>query len=346
LTSCLLNSLPLYTKKREDYAIDLEQFHDLIRQMDDHKSMLEKKVKEKKAELAKTNDQLEKCSNEVDELKRTIATQKLSVDDVQKIESEIKGIHEALDRTAAVKEQRRKNVTAHEEELIKFCYTVDSVVTSFNTKLIDLLEVPELVSILKNKKLSFNRDNLLLDDQREILGADIQQQVQPLILRYQDDYVERLSKGKEQYQDEMDEMEATIERNKVVLEELSVLRDKKIKMEQTLSSEVEIASATLAVRQRELDTIERKVTSLRDPVALEEQLATYDRQCAELESLRIDQQEENIAKKKSVVEEINTACTAMKDYEDKLQETMKTAANHWNSKRETLHSLKITSSIE
>ena len=43
-------SLPTLAQKREDYATDLEQFHDLNRQMDEHKGALENKVKERVAE--------------------------------------------------------------------------------------------------------------------------------------------------------------------------------------------------------------------------------------------------------------------------------------------------------
>ena len=49
-----LFSLEEYTKKRDGYATDLEQFHDLIQQMDEHVSALKQKKKDRAHELEET----------------------------------------------------------------------------------------------------------------------------------------------------------------------------------------------------------------------------------------------------------------------------------------------------
>jgi len=61
--------------------------------------------------------------------------------------------------------------------------------------------------------------------------------------------------------------------------------------------------------------LETKVASLLHPVALEEQMAMFERQCAELEAMRQQYEEENIARKKAVCDEINQTCSAMEDYD-------------------------------
>jgi kinetochore protein NDC80 len=338
--------LPSYMKKREDYAIDLEQFHDLIRQMNEHKTTLEKKVKEKNTELKKTNEQLLKMSQHVDELRKSVATQELSVDDLHKIESEIKGLNEALERTLALKEQRSKKLSFHEEELIKFTLDVDSVVTSYNTKLADLLHFPDMKSQLSNSKLQFNRDNLLLPDQRQIVGIDIQKEAHSLIVLCQDEYVGKHARAKENYHDELDNAEHVEERNKLSVEKLSIVTDKKIKCEQTLESERDSFSGSVTVRQRELDSMERKISSLRDPIALEEQMAAYERQCAELESLRIEHQEENIAKKKAVTAEIYAACKAMNEHDEKFKQAVTQADEYWMVKRDEVRAITMKCDVE
>lgn len=339
LTLC--GSLPSYMKKREDYAADLVQFHDLIRQMNEHKAALEKKVNEKNVELKRTNDQLDRMTRHVEDLKTAIAKQELSVTDVHKIESELKGLNEVIDRNQAVKEQRNKNLSLHQEELAKYCFNLDAVVTEYNTKLSELLDLPDMNSQLGAMKIRFNNEKLLLADQKQIVGVDIQNQVHSLVNRCQDEYSAKHSRAKECHHDELDKMEEVRELSKVGNEKLSIVMDKKIKCEQTLENERESFTASLSVRQRELDTMERKVNALRDSIALEEQMASYERQCAELEALRIDHSEENIAKKKAVVTEIYAACKAMNEHDEKFEDAVVQVNEYWRKIFAEVRSIKV-----
>ena len=86
--------------------------------------------------------------------------------------------------------------------------------------------------------------------------------------------------------------------------------------EDTLEGEREAQDAKLAVRQREAESMEARVAFLRDPVALEEQVAQFERQYAELEALRMKYEEDNVSRKRAVCEEIEKACLQMKRYDD------------------------------
>jgi plasmid stabilization system protein ParE len=83
-----------------------------------------------------------------------------------------------------------------------------------------------------------------------------------------------------------------------------------------MEREREQQEAALAVRLREVDAIESKIESLRDPAALEEQIARYQRQCTQLEALQMKHQEENVSQKKAVQDEINAALRAITEHND------------------------------
>ena len=91
-----------------------------------------------------------------------------------------------------------------------------------------------------------------------------------------------------------------------------------------MEAEREAQDAKLGVRTRELESIETKVASLRDPVALEEQMAQFEQQCAELEALRQQHEEDNVARKVAVCEEVDRAISAIQEYDkfctDKISE--------------------------
>ena len=96
-----------------------------------------------------------------------------------------------------------------------------------------------------------------------------------------------------------------------------------------MESERKTQEAKLAVRKREVQAIESSVVSINDPVALEEQLARYERQCAEMEALRLKQQEENLAKKKAVENVIEAACQAIMELETFCKAKTAEAHDYW-----------------
>ena len=77
-------------KKRDSYATDLEQFHDLIDQMDQHVAKLKQKKSDQSAELEETNKKLATVASKIEKLEVTIKEQEFSVEDVQKMETERK----------------------------------------------------------------------------------------------------------------------------------------------------------------------------------------------------------------------------------------------------------------
>ena len=85
----------------------------------------------------------------------------------------------------------------------------------------------------------------------------------------------------------------------------------------------------IGIRQREIALLEEKIASLRDPVALEEQMASYERQCSQLEALRLEHSETNVKLRKAVRVEIQTACEKMAQHDRFCVEQLQAVQQHW-----------------
>ena len=336
-----LFSLEEYTKKRDGYATDLEQFHDLIQQMDEHVSALKQKKKDRAHELEETNRKLERNVARVEELKQAISNQTLSLDDVKKMQNEVKGVKEAIDRTMSLKEQRRKALWEGDSELEKLWNELESLVSDYNSQLSELRLFPlESTKDVKMKAV-LSKGAILEDDQTKLLQTNLASQVQPALSTSKQEYAEKLSDTKWKYQEALDQLERSEECFTEALEKLNIIEEKMDKCEETIEGERDAQSAKLSVRQREAESMEAKVASLRDPVALEEQMAQFERQCAELESLRMKHEEDNVARMKAVCDEIQHACMEMDRYEEHCLEKIEEVQQYRQEKREMYGKLKL-----
>ena len=90
--------------------------------------------------------------------------------------------------------------------------------------------------------------------------------------------------------------------------------------------------------------MEKKVAARRDPITLEEQIAAYERQCAEHEELRVQHEEDNVARRLAVQDEIEQAIQLMKDHEDFLRRKRQEVAEYWEKKE--LRKLKVPENVD
>ena len=314
--------------------------------MDGQKTAFEQKVKERTAELAKTNEKLEKMNAHVDNLKRMIETQELSVDDIHTMESELKGLGEATDRAVALRDQRRKTLLASEKELLAVCNHLEAILVDYNTKVSELELIPRLGSDLKGMKATLRKEHLLAEDQSKIFGVCLETTVRPSVESFKTKFVAEVEQTKANYQDSLDMMENTSDACSAAQSKLKIVQDKTAKCEKTLEDEQEAHSAKLAVRQREVEAMENKVAARRDPVALEEQMAAYERQCAELEALRLEHQEENVARKKAVQDEIEQACDLMVEHEAYFEHKVREVEEYWQKKEANIRTIKAPANIQ
>ena len=214
--------LPELFKKREDYATDLEQFQDLVRQMDEHKEALEQKVKERTAELKATNEQVDHMTSKIQVLKERVQGQELSVDDVRKMESEQLRVKEMLQRVSTQRQQCKKELWEAEAELSKLLEELDGVVDDYNTKLSELLLVLDDPSGATKFKLSVKKQHLESGDQSRLLGVDLYAEVRPYLSRTKSEMTSQMSRFRHELQESLDALDASEEAFTEALDKLKV----------------------------------------------------------------------------------------------------------------------------
>lgn len=302
-------SLPTMSQKREDYATDLEQFHDLVRQMDEHKDALAKKVEERTAELEKTNEALKDLATRTLTLKEQVQTQELSVEDVRKIKSEQARLKEALEKARALKGYNKEELWKSNSELSQMFEELEGHVHEYYDLTAELSRIVDTNGI--NLKMAVDKSKAITGDQGLLLGVDHHGEVQNFLNEMQDGNIELLATTRRELQSTLDELERSKESYTEALDHSKIIEGKRSKCEETLEAEKEQQDATLAVREGEVCAIEEKIESLRDPAALEEQMIRYQRQLDQLEALNRKHQEENLLMKQAVQKEINAAIQAI-----------------------------------
>jgi kinetochore protein NDC80 len=303
-------------QKKDGYATDLEQFHDLIQQMDQHVSALSQKKKDRAQELEDTNRKFARTTARVEELKNSIGSQALSLEDVQKMQNELKGVEEAIDRAIASRDDYRKSLWESQSEIENLLSGLESIASLYNSQ---LGELSLLVFVPKEDcgaTITVDSNAAVENNQIQLLGVDLQHSVQSSMQTCKQIYSEKISEAKAKYQESLDQVERSEEEFAEALESLKIVEGKIEKHDETIEAEKEAQEAKLGVRSREATSMEAKIMSLRNPVALEEQMAQFERQCAELEALRMKHEQENVMKKKAAYDEIARACAAIKEYDE------------------------------
>ncbi|KAL7556934.1 hypothetical protein ACA910_005286 [Epithemia clementina (nom. ined.)] len=326
-------------KKREDYATDLEQYQDLVKQMTDNKLSFVQKLEEQRKKLQDVNSKIERLRTITHDMEQKIKEQKMSVEDAKKLEVEQKSRKEALER---VRNKRKELDEEHERQesiLATMLGEIEDVVASYNTMISEMSVVPLVGPIYRALKAELCKDNLLDSDQESIIGVDLCGNVQETIKSHQPQVDRRIQEKDKSYQDALDKIQKQDNTTKEAAVKLSILHKELEKKAETLQHEHDAYKAKLAVRQREVDAMEQKVEALRDPMALEEQIASLERQCAELEALQMTHQDENINLKQSALRAIADGCNMMEEHEVFVRRASAKVKDFWAQQKATLRKI-------
>lgn len=324
----------------------MEQFHDLYRKMVDQKKQFEQKVNERTVELAQVNEKLEKMTTHINELKQSINSQEFSMEDIYKMESEISGLNEATDRAMLLRDQKRKALISIEADLAMICNDLDTKVAEFGGKIAELRLVPDLGSKFNNVQVKFNKEMLSQTDLTQTIGVDLTDHIQPTAKASKHEYTSKNEHSKMQLQQLVDQTNHLEDTSKEGDARLKIAIDKMSKSEQTLETERKRQEAMIAVREREVEAMEKKIASLQDPVALEEQMAAYERQCSELEALRREREENNMSAKRAVIMEINNACQLMEEHDSYFVKRISEVKQYWNEQTVRIGEIVVPTNIE
>jgi peptidoglycan hydrolase CwlO-like protein len=293
----------------------LAQFHDLIDQMDNHVKMLQQKKTDRAAELEESSAKLGQTNEKIERLKESIKLQELSVEEARTLQNTLKGVREAIDRVQGLNETRRNRLFQHTSDQQTLWNAVEEIVPVYNAALRELVPLLPEAAVDLSKLSASNR---VVSSENLDLGNGLEQEIQARLGSIRDLLVASLAQARHDYQERLDELGQSEGMLTEAVQNVKIIEDKIMAREATLEQEREASHAKCAVRLREAEVVETKVASLRDPVALEERMAQYERQCAELESMRMRNRETNCVMMKAVLTELENATAAMDQFDDFL----------------------------
>jgi kinetochore protein NDC80 len=331
-------SLPHYQKKRDDYQTDMEQFRDLLQQMDEHKNALRAKIEERSTELETTNAKWERMKAHVDSLQQTIASQGMSVEDLRKLQAEHKGIQEATDRMSKTVQQRQNALHTEEVEVAQVLTQLDVALSEYNGK---LAEVSLALLSASAYKARLDRDQLASPHPQALLGVNFEGHVEPAVQQAQEDMRLLAQKAQQDFDDAVDQVQALEQLVDVAAAKLRVANDKAVKTVAVLDQERYAQSQTTAVHQREVGLLEEKTAALRDPVALEEALAALRRQCADLEAAwegSVDNRQRQV---QQLATQIQQCQYLLQEHEAAQRAELQDLLDYWKAKAGDLEPLQV-----
>jgi SMC interacting uncharacterized protein involved in chromosome segregation len=305
-------SLQEYVKKRDGYQTDLAQFHDLINQMDNHVKMLHQKKIDRAEELNESSTKLEETNEKVVELKDSIRSQELSVEGARNLQSTMKGVSEAIDRARSLNDNRRGVATQRGLEQQALWNKVEDTVIIYNSG------IRELAPMLPPADMTLSKLDIAdkkVTSSGLLLGKDLEREDQNCMFSLKDTLTTSIATSKHNYQERLDELGQCEGQLAESLENVKIIESKVLAREDTMKNERQLNKAKCGVRLREAESLETKISSLRDPVALEERMTQYERQCTELESLRLKNRETGNNLFKAVFAEIENVSGAMNQFD-------------------------------
>lgn len=333
-------SLQDYVKKRDGYKTDLAQFHDLIDQMDNHVKMLQQKKIDRSTELEESSNKLEETNARIKNVNEAIKAQELSLDAARNLQNTLKGVCEAIERAQALNETRKSTLAEHTSDQQSLWNQVEEIAPMYNEALRELtLVLPDADTL--PPKLEVTNGSVSSGNSK--LGEGLERELEEYFMSLKERLSSSLSQAKHDYQELLDELAHSDGQLAEVSQNVQIIRDKVTAREATLEQEREASDAKCAIRLREAEAMESKVSSLRDPVALEERMAQYERQCTELESLRLQNRESSSVAMNAVLEEIEHATEAMDKFEEFLMSQIRDVQHHRSTLRESRASLRAQS---
>jgi SMC interacting uncharacterized protein involved in chromosome segregation len=199
--------LPALTKKRESYATDLEQFHDLVRQMEEHCNSLAQKVQERSKELLQTQETMGKLTSQIGVLQKKIATQPLSVEQVQKMNVEQARLKELLEKATTFQKYNKEGLEKSQQELTILWEDLELLIREYNEEaselsrcLSDFIHQPGYYKMILNKDCT--------EDQAALLGVNITHDLLPFLQKSQARNHEIFHDAKRQLQSLQNDLES------------------------------------------------------------------------------------------------------------------------------------------
>mmetsp|Transcript_23696 Transcript_23696/g.52464 ORF Transcript_23696/g.52464 Transcript_23696/m.52464 type:complete len:262 (+) Transcript_23696:876-1661(+) len=253
-------------------------------------------------------------------------------------------VEERIAAAAKSKSEMAKLSWEGDMELRGKLQELQDAVGQYNDMASKLLLIPETAENAGGERyeIKVQQDYSHDDDLSNLLGGiDLENSAMQSIRNLKRSYSDRVSQSRKDLSSMLDEQQACEEGCTEASDGVKILEAKAKKFEETLRREKEEQDGTLAVRLREIDSIETKIGSLRDPVVLEASIAKYQRQCTQLETTRQKNHEEHSMQKKAVQAEINEALALLAAREEHIQTALKELEGHICTREANLEQLLV-----
>lgn len=308
-----VEDLPERHNRLESLAMDVEKFHALVEQLNEHKASLQTKVEEYTVELARKEELMAKKEARITELKHIIDTQEYSQDDINQLEREKRKLEEEVNMAIDARMKHEEITLKSAIDLEKRFRELREVVEEFNGK----VESMGLHKSLENSALliSIQKEKAHEMDQSLLLGGvNLKSEVMPILSTMAGDYSEKartLRKRLIELSSKQEEMENAIaEMNEEIKNMVSKIRY----ASETLSTLEHDQKVQCKAKEEEYQSLKEKVATICDPSVLEDTIAQYKKQVKDLEAVSKKQQEENIVRKQAFLEELNTAMISLEEF--------------------------------
>eukprot|EP00814_Leptocylindrus_danicus_P016002 CAMPEP_0116013394 /NCGR_PEP_ID=MMETSP0321-20121206/5703_1 /TAXON_ID=163516 /ORGANISM="Leptocylindrus danicus var. danicus, Strain B650" /LENGTH=645 /DNA_ID=CAMNT_0003482941 /DNA_START=33 /DNA_END=1970 /DNA_ORIENTATION=+ len=318
------SQLPELENRRENYCDDLEKFRELERQLNEHKEALESKVLERKNDLQRIGNDLETTTQQVSRLKEIVGSQALSIEDEENMEKERKVVEETIDRIMAEKTVHNNNTWENEMKLSRELENISSTLQAYNSK-------AKQLRIESDTPKTSNENQLLLQLDRDrvskgeksifVYGLDINE-IREALGKLKEILSGNSTEAKSKLLEVLDEEDTSEEILSEKDDEVKALDSRLKKSDELYNRETEELRGAIAVLQNETKTIETKISSIRDPVALEAALARHECEHTELEALRQEKMDEYALRKSAVTAEIVRAVEIMTNHKEYVQKRL------------------------
>jgi len=331
--------LPIWEKKREDYCKDLENFEELLQKLNEHKQASEKKVNEKAAALQDLEIEMAKLDQNIKDMQVIVNTQTLSVDDVRQMQLKRIQLEQETTRAASLKQEYHKVLWETETQVKRRLHELESTVEEYNTKAASELQLIPKTALHAGGKVFYARvENKHMNNEQGALlgGVDMKCMVQPHLLQMQSKIGSRVLQAK-------DQLAFLLENMKTTEEDLKVMQAK-IKDLEITGDLTHIAFKEQEEKHRnafssiisEINVIQSKISSLKDPAGTEVAIKRIREKCSELEALRREEQAEAAALKMAVANEVDTALNACRAYMVHVHERMEFCVSSLQKKQSSL----------
>lgn len=222
--STCISSLSEAQQKQEEYATNIEKFLNLIQTLTDHKAELTHKVETLAAEKATTEETMAECSDNIEQLRKTINSQELSQEDVRRMEREKARVEEQIAKQKSVLEGQVAALTEAREKWNAIYELLEQNVEEYNAKARQLELVPSSAKHAKGQhfEVTLNKDRAAEGVVQLMGGVDIDGGVKPHVNKLVRGYESEMANEKRRMVDIKERVEATGSSQQQVVEDIEV----------------------------------------------------------------------------------------------------------------------------